>query len=95
MTRNSTPKLGDNSAAADLIERYSESICQNLEEIGDLRENIKAAKAEAKANGLDLSALLAVVKHKQLGSDEARRAATEAEEIRRLYFRASKFEVAD
>jgi uncharacterized protein (UPF0335 family) len=84
-----------NNKAKSLIEQYTETICNNLDEITALRENIKDAKAEAKNNGLDPKHLMSVVKHKQLDNDAAREQAVEEEALRRIYMKTAGFEVAE
>jgi len=66
-----TDELGNNAAERlkGVVERWS----RLLDEIGDLQEDLKQVKAEAKADGYDMKALAQVVK--ELRQDEDYRAA--------------------
>ncbi len=85
------PAPGSNSAA-DLIGQYADTVAKHMDELDDIREFIKAAKQEAKAHGLDMTALLQVVKAKRLATQQPR---LERETLNRLYLKAAGYEVAE
>jgi len=85
------PSDGPGSNSAELVKRYAETIVKHTQEIQDTREFIKAARDEAKANGLDTRALNAVVKAMMADEDDR----LERETLDRLYIKAAGLKVAE
>jgi len=80
-----TSELGNN--AAQRLKSFVERWSRLLDEIGDLQEDLKQVKSEAKADGYDMKALAQVVKDFRKDED-GRAAQIEWQEITDTYRRA-------
>ncbi len=63
-----TAALGSNTANAEL-KRRAQVISDKLDEIGELQEEVKQLRAEAKADGYDVKVLNKVVTELRRGAD--------------------------